>query len=102
MYRFRANQVFALCFVQVYDIVLISVFLLRILSPCRTTLLKPLFNAGQKRAVQNEPITAQTLSIEDIANCLKRSRKNAVQPVIDALEELGMVQQNEGLFRLVA
>ncbi|WP_022652936.1 hypothetical protein [Aquaspirillum serpens] len=64
--------------------------------------MKPLFNAGQKRAVQNEPITAQTLSIEDIANCFKRSRKNAVQPVIDALEELGMVQQNEGLFGLVA
>lgn len=47
-------------------------------------------------------LQAQTLSIEDIANHFKRSPKNAVQSVIDALEELGMVQQNEGLFRLVA
>lgn len=47
-------------------------------------------------------LQAQTLSIEDLANHFKRSPKNAVQSVIDALEELGMVQQNEGLFRLVA
>lgn len=47
-------------------------------------------------------LQAQTLSIEDLANRFKRSPKNAVQSVIDALEELGMVQQNEGLFRLVA
>ena len=45
-------------------------------------------------------LDGRKLSIEEIAGEFKRSPKAAVQAVLDALEELGMVRREEGGYRL--
>ena len=47
-------------------------------------------------------LQAQPMSAEAIAGQFKRSPKVAVQAVLGALEELGMVRQDDGHFRLAA
>lgn len=59
-------------------------------------------NMREQVAAVRSALQAQPMSVEAIASQFKRSPKIAVQAVLGALEELGMVQQDEGKFRLAA
>ena len=59
-------------------------------------------NMREQVAAVRSALQAQPMSVEAIAGQFKRSPKVAVQAVLGALEELGMVQQDEGKFRLAA
>ena len=59
-------------------------------------------NMREQVAAVRTSLQAQPMSIEAIAGQFKRSPKVAVQAVLGALEELGMVRQDDGFFRLAA
>lgn len=59
-------------------------------------------NMREQVAAVRTALQAQPMSVEAIAGRFKRSPKVAVQAVLGALEELGMVQQDDGKFRLAA
>ena len=59
-------------------------------------------NMREQVAAVRTTLQGQALTVEGIAGQFKRSPKIAVQAVLGALEELGMVQQDEGKFRLAA
>lgn len=57
-------------------------------------------NMREQVAAVRSALQAQPMSVEAIASQFKRSPKVAVQAVLGALEELGMVRQDDGNFRL--
>lgn len=59
-------------------------------------------NMREQVAAVRTALQAQPMSVEAIASQFKRSPKVAVQAVLGALEELGMVSQENGYFRLAA
>lgn len=59
-------------------------------------------NMREQVAAVRTALQAQPMSVEAIADQFKRSPKVAVQAVLGALEELGMVRQADGYFRLAA
>lgn len=59
-------------------------------------------NMREQVAAVRSSLQAQPMSVEAIASQFKRSPKMAVQAVLGALEELGMVSQENGYFRLAA
>ena len=59
-------------------------------------------NMREQVAAVRTALQAQPMSVEAIASQFKRSPKVAVQAVLGALEELGMVRQDDGNFRLAA
>lgn len=59
-------------------------------------------NMREQVAAVRTALQGQAQTVDGIAGQFKRSPKVAVQAVLGALEELGMVQQDEGKFRLAA
>lgn len=59
-------------------------------------------NMREQVAAVRTALQVQPMSAEAIAGQFKRSPKVAVQAVLGALEELGMVSQDDGYFRLAA
>ncbi len=59
-------------------------------------------NMREQVAAVRSALQTQPMSVEAIAGQFKRSPKVAVQAVLGALEELGMVSQDDGNFRLAA
>jgi len=57
-------------------------------------------NMREQVAAVRTALQVQPMSVEAIASQFKRSPKVAVQAVLGALEELGMVRQDDGNFRL--
>lgn len=59
-------------------------------------------NMREQVAAVRTALQGQNLVVESIAAQFKCSPKIAVQAVLDALEELGMVQQDKALYHLIA